>query len=490
MRRGVKVAFAVTIFAVSFFTRSLQAVDLAPVMYTGEQPFSGLTALYDRRAASIVEGGGLLGPYGIKPSRTEWLAQAPGYSIFLSAIYRLAGRDFFKVQLAQNIVNSLSPVLIFLIAGLLISWRVGAASGLIAALSHHLSHISNYILPDPLGPLPVLAAVYLLALARRRGSRRERGDYLLYAAAGVLLGLSAWLRSQTMLLAIFFLPWLLLISASRRADIKRVAVMIAASILAIAPITIKNYDVYGEFVPINIGAGQVLWMGIGETSRGQEFGAVATDDAVAAQDAVIYNNPRYGGSWSTPDGISRDRDKIKKSLRVIVSHPFWYAGVMLERARDMMKYSAHAPLVFRASEVRPPDRLAVIKPGWETLGANERVLVAGRAVSWMRPAIRALQRATKETMLPFILIGTLLVALVSWRRALFLYLVPLYYLLVQSFLHTEFRYTLAMQYFLFTFAAVVWVLILAGVWRVIKRLAGRKVGARKAKAFTSGAEQS
>jgi hypothetical protein len=486
MGRWAKVGLAAAIFLLSFFTKSLQAVDLAPVMYTPEQPFAGLTALYDLRAASIAEGGGLLGPYGIKPTRTEWLAQAPGYSIFLSGVYTLAGRDFFKVQLAQNLVNSVSPVLIFLIAGLLISPRVGAAAGVIAALSHHLSHISNYILPDPLGPLPVLAAVYLLALARKD----ERRAYLLYAAAGVMIGLSAWLRSQTMLLGIFFLPWLVAASADRRREAKRALVMAAASVLAIAPVTIKNYAVYGEFVPVNIGVGQVLWVGIGETSRGEEFGAVATDDAVAAQDAVIYNNPRYGGSWSTPDGIKRDRDKVKKSLDVIVNHPLWYAGVMLARARDMTKYSAHAPLVFRASEVRPRPAEPQVKPGWESLSADERAMVPGKAVSWMRPLIRAAQRATKETMLPFILIGAALVTLASRRRALLLSVVPLYYLLVHSFLHTEFRYTLAMHYFLFTFAAVVWALIGAGVWRGVRRVAGKNVRARKAEAFTPGAEQS
>src|SRR5688572_6217545 len=81
-----RLLFALLIFLVSFATKSLQAVDLAPVMYTAQQPFGGLTDTYDHRAVSILDGEGILGPYDINPRRTIWIAQAPGYSVFLSII--------------------------------------------------------------------------------------------------------------------------------------------------------------------------------------------------------------------------------------------------------------------------------------------------------------------------------------------------------------------------------------------------------------------
>jgi uncharacterized membrane protein len=59
----------------------------------------------------------------------------------------------------------------------------------------------------------------------------------------------------------------------------------------------------------------------------------------------------------------------------------------------------------------------------------------------------------------FILVGTAILFIASWRRALFLGMVPIYYFLFQSFTHTEFRYTLPMQYFLFVLAAIVWVIL-------------------------------
>ena len=37
---------------------------------------------------------------------------------------------------------------------------------------------------------------------------------------------------------------------------------------------------------------------------------------IAQQEAEIYDRPEYADSWVTPDGIERDRERVKKSLRV------------------------------------------------------------------------------------------------------------------------------------------------------------------------------
>jgi hypothetical protein len=91
---------------------------------------------------------------------------------------------------------------------------------------------------------------------------------------------------------------------------------------------------------------------------------------------------------------------------------------------------------------------------------NDSSLTFGRAILWTRPVIRALQRLIKEPLSYSILVGTVVLFVACWRRALFLGMVPLYYFLFQSFTHTEFRYTLPMQYFLFVFAAIAWIVVI------------------------------
>ena len=58
-------------------------------------------------------------------------------------------------------------------------------------------------------------------------------------------------------------------------------------------------------------------------------------------------------------------------------------------------------------------------------------------------------------MLPLLIVGlALLVISRRWRALVILLVVPAYYLSVQSAFHTEYRYILAMHYFLFIAAGV------------------------------------
>lgn len=81
------------------------------------------------------------------------------------------------------------------------------------------------------------------------------------------------------------------------------------------------------------------------------------------------------------------------------------------------------------------------------------------AYTWTRyprVLIRGLQKNffTTGRMLPLVVIGIALLALAGrWRALAILLVVPIYYLSVQSAFHTEYRYILAMHYFLFVMAA-------------------------------------
>jgi len=484
MTLRTKFIFALLIFVISFSVKSLQAVDLEPAMHTAEQPGAGMSADFDSRAVSIVAGQGILMPDNQDRSDTALLAHAPGYSIFLSAVYSLKGRSYFTVQLVQNLINSVSPILIFLIAGNLISWRVGFASGLLAAASHHLSYYSNLVLSDSLCPLPILIAAYLLV----KVISRRRASLWLYAAAGLMIGFSAWIRPNPMLMGMAFGVALVGISGWRRRVILSAIALASVSLLTMAPITIRNYLVYGEFVPIQIGVGLNLWEGLGDASGGR-FAAI-TDGEVIVHEVALYDDPRYAQSWASPDGIKRDRDRVRRSLAVIAEHPVWYIGTLFSRMGEMLKDTAHAPLVFRSTDTKLKEALSISRSAdkahrrlteqseQELETIDRSALSIGKSISWMRPPARAFQRLTKETGLLFILAGLAILLVGCRRRALFILIVPLYYFLFQSVMHTEFRYTLTMRYFLFVFAAIVWTLLLTaavtGVREGVLRIARLK----------------
>jgi hypothetical protein len=473
----MKVVFALLIFFTSFIIKSLHATDLAPVMHTEYQLHAGMAGQYLRDSASIIGGHGILIPDNQDPADTNLLAHAPGYSMFLAAVYFFFGGSYFTVQVVQNALNSISPALLFLIAGMLVSWRVGAISGLLAAASHHLSYYSNVILPDSLCALPILLAIYLLARTRREPGRPAWA----YALAGVMVGLSVWLRPNALMMGIFITVLLVIISRRYWQTARRAWLVALMPFITVAPITYRNYVIYGEFVPVSGNMGIVLWEGIADAS-GDRFGAVPTDPMVAEQEAILYGNPAYAQSWATPDGIKRDHDRVKKSAAIIMRHPFWFAGAMLGRMSDMLKYSAEAPLVSRSSDTKLAElgRIAEGRknpsrtPKDKDIESDKSLTAIGERLFWARPAARLIQRITKETAQLFIAFGAIFMFALSWWRAMFILIVPLYYLLIQSMMHTEFRYTLPMHYFLFIFAGVTWILISHVAWRGIKRLLHRQ----------------
>jgi 4-amino-4-deoxy-L-arabinose transferase-like glycosyltransferase len=460
MRLRTKVLVAGALFLCSFVFKSLHAVDLSRWMYTPDQPYWAMSSHYDGRGASIVEGHGLLIPDDRRQIDTSIMAFSAGYSLYVGAVYYLFGRNLFDVQLIQNLLCSLSPVVLFLLAGKLISWRVGTAAGLLAGVHHGMSFYSNIVLPDSLAPLPILLAAYLLVRARRPAEWFKLGwSYLTFVAAGAVLGLSMWIRPNALLLGPFVMGILILWCKRPRLTLPRAAAMVAMAFLIVSPITIRNWIMFHRFVPVWIGIGTVLWQGIGEASGGR-FGAPQSDEELGRQEAEALGNPHYAW-WATPDGAERDRARISKSLAVIVRNPGFFAGSMLRRIWAMTQYSVWAPLI----DVHFGERA---EPSAPETTPSQAALAPGIALSLLRRPVKWVERLTKETAQTFLFLGGLATFFISRRRWFLIFMVPAYYLLFQSTIHNEFRYDLPMYYFLFIFSAVTWCLIIYGGQKILK----------------------
>ena len=114
------------------------------------------------------------------------------------------------------------------------------------------------------------------------------------------------------------------------------------------------------------------------------------------------------------------------------------------------------------------------------IGQAELYRVGSTQGAWAgagRRLIRGIQRNlyTTSLMLPMVLLGILLLMFAGRNKALFALLcVPIYYLLLQSAFHTEYRYILAIHYFLFIMAATaIYIpgkLLGKGVARIIRHL--------------------
>jgi 4-amino-4-deoxy-L-arabinose transferase-like glycosyltransferase len=374
---------------------------------------------------------------GSPTSEPDLLGHPPGYPFVLAAVYAVFGESDAAVQIFQAACDALAAALVFLVAAELLTFGVGLVAGALAALAPQFCWNALTLLPDTLAVLPLLAAVWLLVRARA-------GRPVLKAlGAGALVGLSCWLRANALLLAPFValvaVPFLF--AKGNRAW--PALALVAGSLLAVAPVTIRNALVFGHFIPVSLGAGQTLVEGIGDYDPAGRFGLPATDVELQRQEAETYGRPEYATSLFGPDAVERDRARRARAAGVIRAHPLWFAGVMTRRASSMLRL-----------ERTPLASTLPVSGGW-TRGP--------------RLAVRAAQQLfITAIFLPLQLFG--LAALVRarrWRVLAALCAVPLYYLCVQSALHTEYRYVLGVQYFLLAPAALA--LRQAGLWAWRKR---------------------
>jgi 4-amino-4-deoxy-L-arabinose transferase-like glycosyltransferase len=368
-------------------------------------------------------------------SEPDLLGHPPGYPFVLALVYGVFGESDTAAQLFQIVCDSLAAALVFLIAVELLPFGVAVTAGALAALSPQFCWNSVLLLPDTLAVLPVLLAVHLLLRAR------EGHGVPKALAAGALVGLSCWLRANALLLAPFLALVVPLVFA-RGSRLRLATALVGGAVLMVAPLTLRNAVVFGHFIPVSLGAGQTLVEGIADYDPERRFGLPDTDMELTRQEAETYGKPEYASSLFSPDGIARDRARTARAMAVVGAHPLWFAGVMLRRAASMLRLE-RTPLASTAS----------VAEGW-TRGP--------------RLVVRFVQKLfITAVFLPLSLLGLVVLIRARRTRALVVLLaVPLYYLCVQSALHTEYRYVIAVHYFLFIVAA-------AGVHHV--GLAARRV---------------
>ena len=378
-----------------------------------------------KQLAELIYQNGLASLYSASSSTSnpDLLGHPPGYPILLSFIYKLFPESDSAVQILQAALDSLCAVIVFLLAAELLPTTVGTIAGLLVAFAPQFSWNSIQLLPDSLAALPILLAIYLIARTR------ARPRMLSILIAGMLIGVSCWLRANALLLAPFT-ALLLPVIFKRGQRLRAGLTLIGGACLCIAPLTIRNAVVFGKFIPVSLGAGQTLIEGIADYNSDSSLGLPQTDIELIRGEATAYNRPDYANSLFTPDGVERDRARTARGLGVIRAHPWWFAGVMIRRAASMLRLE------------RTPLRLEVTS--------------SGDVARLFHSMLRGIQRLfITAIILPFVLVGaSVLIYKRHFQTLAILLVVPFYYFCTQSALHTEYRYVLVIHYFLFVPAAL------------------------------------
>ncbi|MCK4538301.1 MAG: glycosyltransferase family 39 protein [Candidatus Krumholzibacteria bacterium] len=240
-------------------------VRILHVIFTAKlDPLAGdLTldaAIYDQWAKFLVWGGEDV------PTR---LMQAPLFPWFVSVIYRIAGPGLTAVRVAHAILGTLTCALMITSTRRLFrSSTAGILAGAIMALYLPAIFYEGVLVPATL--ILFLNTLFVFLLVPESGYPVKPRLLL----AGFVLGLSVIAKPVALLLLPFALVHLALRMNKARprfstgSFVGRSGLIFAGLIMAVAPLTIRNSIVSGEFIPLTTGGGINLYIGNNPKANG------------------------------------------------------------------------------------------------------------------------------------------------------------------------------------------------------------------------------
>ncbi len=188
--------------------------------------------------------------------RTIPYTRPPGYPYFLACIYALTGGSYLAIRLVQMGIGLASAVLMYFLARRLF----GRLAALAACL--FMSTYWVFIFYEGEFNTPSLVVFMQLLLMIILGRWHERKKWAYALGAGCIAGAMALFRPETLLFAPFiagFIGW----AGWKRLPLPRLLLdsCLAAlgCALVIAPVTLRNYRVSGEFVLITTAGGMNIY---------------------------------------------------------------------------------------------------------------------------------------------------------------------------------------------------------------------------------------
>lgn len=397
----------------------------------------GSYAKFDRQARAILDGRQRL--FWIDdPTRTDLVQYPPAFPALVALIYKVSGEySAYMVQIVLWFADLfLSFLLIAGIAFTAFGWRTAIASSFLLALSPLFALYAAYPSADIPTTWFVLGGNWLLLVAFQRKS------VWLSVAAGVMLGIACWLRVNPLYLCIgWSIGLLALVPSTWFLRLKTSAAVLVGTIVVIAPIVVRNYIVFPDFTPTGGTIGTNLWEGLGETELGRANGFIFGDDKMAERERTKYGWPAdmpLDVQW--PDGIRRDRERVRESLAFIRQHPIWYFEVMLGRMWGMLKVAGDPVPYCGTSGINVTSRKC-LPPHWQ-----------GGVVALGVNLLGMIQSVVRYLFLPLAAFGIFIGARRDWRITCLLLVTVVYYLVPGTAAHTEIRYVLPMHGLLIVFA--------------------------------------
>jgi 4-amino-4-deoxy-L-arabinose transferase-like glycosyltransferase len=344
------VVAGLVIFALALAARVAWVLTLKPDFYwSDERGFAEI-------ARGIVAGHGYVAP--------SYRAN-PVLPVYLSVMFGLFGENLLIARLGQCIAGALTCVLIYRIAARLFCQATGVVAGMVLALYPSHIYLSGVFYAECLLIFWGALAVYLAVRAMQPG-----GGPVWAALAGVALGLSVLTRSTLLVwIPAICVGWVLQGWHRWRLCV----LLVLASAATILPWTVRNYVVYGAFVPVHSGFGTILWQANNPFSTGRDHSDwdLQVNNALWLERLAQLPEPERSALKAQYDEVERrlaektaelgdrwiasDRLLGPLALRYIATHPVETAVRAARRLR--MLFSPFSPTVSEIEHTAPRYKL-------------------------------------------------------------------------------------------------------------------------------------
>ncbi|MDH7482984.1 MAG: glycosyltransferase family 39 protein, partial [Armatimonadota bacterium] len=274
---------------------------------------------YDEWAQRVAAGKG----YGPMP-----FYMAPLYPYFLAILYKIFGHNFTPIYILQAALGIVNACLVYVLGRKLFGHLSGLIAMLLILFYAPLVYLEAKILTETLAIAINLCSILLLMRAIERPSA---GRFL---GAGILLGVSAVCRPNSLITIGLFIAWLWLFGRRMaRFYTRQLFPLIIGVVLAIAPVTARNYFIGNDLVLITSNGGIVFAQANNEAANGVSsamagFSAsIMTQQqeemAIASRALGHQVKPSESAAFWFRQGLTFIRDHPGRFIRLLALKLLW-----------------------------------------------------------------------------------------------------------------------------------------------------------------------
>jgi len=328
---------------------ALRLLALQQLHTSGVWDYLRLDPLYYHEWAVRISGGELIG--------SGTYEMTPLYAWLLGGVYALCGTGLWVPRLIQCAAGSGICALVALLGCRVFGNAAGLVAGAGAALYGPLIFHDLQIMKTSL--TVCLATVTAAALWRSGGSRT-----VWIAIAGALMGATALTQENLNVILPVMLAWIA-VRSPRGTRLRHAAILVAAWACVIAPATIRNAAVSGDFVLITSGGGEVFYTGNNENASGRyripHF--VRPDPFFEHEDFRAEAARRLGRPVTRKES---DAFWWREGVRFITDHPRAYVSLLADKLATFFN-SFERPdnySYYLVAEFVPLLQLPLLRFGW------------------------------------------------------------------------------------------------------------------------------